>query len=102
MYQIEATPYQGVIIKNINSNYYDLRLNDYVNLYLTKLYSEEDIENLSFLRYIPDITGRIIAFNEDGIKLDCSVRYISNIRDIKYDDILYLTKQERKKSNDND
>lgn len=93
MYQIEATPYKGVIIKNINNNYYDLRINDYVNLYLTKLYSEEDIENLSFLRYIPDITGRIIAFIKDGIKLDCSVRYISNIRDIKYDDILYLTKQ---------
>lgn len=95
MYQIEAAPYQGVIIKNINNNYYDLRINDYINLYFTKLYSEESIENLSFLSNIPDITGRIIAFNEDGIKLDCSVRYISNIRDIKYDDILYLTKQKR-------
>ena len=95
MNQIEFTPYSGVIIKNINGNNYDLRLNDYINLYLTKLYSREDIENLSFLRYIPDITGRIIAFNEDGIKLDCSIRYISHIRDIKYEDILYLKKQKR-------
>lgn len=95
MYQIEATPYRGVIIKNIDDSNYDLKINDYVNLYLTKIHSKENIEDLSFSRYIPDITGRIIAFSEDGIKLDCSIRYISNIRDIKYEDILYLTKQER-------
>ena len=95
MYQIEFAPYSGVIIKNIDGSNYDLRLNDYINLYLTNLYSKEDIENRSFLSYIPDITGRIIAFNEDGIKLDCSIRYISHIRDIKYEDILYLKKQKR-------
>lgn len=90
MNQIEATPYKGVIIKNIDSSNYDLRINDYIDLYLIKLYSEEDIKDLSFLYYIPDVTGRIIAFIKDGIKLDCSTRYISNIRDIKYTDILYL------------
>lgn len=94
MYQIEATPYRGVIVKNINGNNYDLKINDYISLYLTKRYSKENIEDLSFLYYIPDINGRIIAFSEDGIKLDCSIRYISDIRDIKYTDILYLKKQE--------
>lgn len=90
MNQIEAAPYRGVIIKNIDNSNYDLKLNDYIDLYLIKRYSKEDIEDLSFLHYIPDVSGRIIAFNKDGIKLDCSIRYISDIRDIEYNDILYL------------